>query len=149
MAESPPVDLRQLAHAWAQGRLPPPPCTQTLGVQFLEVADGYCRLRFPVREEYKQSEGVVQGGFLAAMLDDCLGVVAHTVMNPGQSHATIELKVNYLRPATQGWLIGEGRVIRKGAQTLFAEATLTTEEGELIAKASTTFLIRPGRRTPK
>ncbi len=49
--------------------------------------------------------------------------------------------MNYFRPASQGWLVGEGRVLRKGAQTVYAEATLTTEKGELVAKASTTSLI--------
>lgn len=141
MPQPPSVDPRQMVQAWAQGRLPPPPCAQTLGAQFLAVGDGYCRIRFPMREEYKQAGGIAQGGFLAAMLDDCLGPAIHTVLALGQSHATIELKVNYFQPVSQGWLIGEGRVLRKGGQTVYAEATLSTEGGQLVAKASTTSLI--------
>jgi len=134
-----------MVQAWAEDQMALPPCTQSLGAQFLEVGDGYCRLRFPVREEYKQADWFVQGGFLAAMLDDSLGVAIYLALAAGQSQATIELKVNYFRPVSQGWLIGEGRVLRKGAQTVYAEATLTTEDGELAAKASTTSMILRGR----
>ena len=141
MTQPPPLDPRETVQAWAEGRSPQPPCAQTLGAQFLAVDDGYCRLRFPLREEYKQSGGIVQGGFLVAMLDNCLGPAINMVLAPGQYHATIELKVNYFRPVSQGWLIGEARVVRKGAQTVYAEATLATEDGELVAKASTTSLI--------
>ncbi len=87
MPQPPTRDPRQMVQAWAEGRLPLPPCTQSLGAQFLEVGDGYCRLRFPAREEYKQAGGVVQGGFLAAMLDDCLGVAIYLALAPGQSQA--------------------------------------------------------------
>ncbi len=129
--------------AWMPG-LDTSPVARTLGFEILEVGEGYCKARFPVQEEFKRFPGeVVQGGFLAAMLDSTMAVAIISVLEPGQTHYSIELKTNYFRPATRGWLLAEAQVIHKGARTVFAEATLSTEDGRLVAKASTTSLIAP------
>jgi uncharacterized protein (TIGR00369 family) len=120
------------------------PVAQTLGFQILETGEGRCKARFPVREEFKRSPGeVVQGGFLAAMLDSTMALAIITVLDPGQTHYSIELKANYFRPATEGWLVAEAKVIRKGRRTVYAEATLSTEANQQVARASTTSLIEP------
>jgi uncharacterized protein (TIGR00369 family) len=63
------------------------------------------------REEFLNPLGVVQGGFVAAMLDDTLGPALVCTLPPGQFAPTVELKVNFIRPAPLGALIGEGRVV--------------------------------------
>ena len=40
-------------------------------------------------------------------------------------------------------LIGEGRVVHKGRSIIFAEATLSAEDGSLIATGSSTWRVIP------
>ena len=57
------------------------------------------RIQFEAKEEFTNHFGVIQGGFLAAMLDDTLGPAVASVVEPDDAIATIEIKVSYLRPA--------------------------------------------------
>jgi uncharacterized protein (TIGR00369 family) len=112
-----------------------PPCAQTLGADILDVADGYIKVRFMAREEFYNPAGVVQGGFLSAMLDDTLGPAILTTLDEGEVHTTIDLHVRFLRPAVAGPLISEGRVTHRGRTVRVSEGTLSTEDGKLVAVA--------------
>jgi uncharacterized protein (TIGR00369 family) len=57
----------------------------------------------------------VQGGFLAAMLDDTMGPALVATLPAGHFAPTLELKVSYLRPARVGPLFGEGRIVEEDA----------------------------------
>jgi uncharacterized protein (TIGR00369 family) len=54
---------------------------------------------------------------------------------------TIELKVNFIRPASVGKLIGEGRVVARGGSIAFLAGELRAESGELLATATATARI--------
>src|SRR6185312_13743290 len=79
-----------------EGRRPPPPAAALLGFELLAIdpEQGTIRVRFTARPEFANPIGVVQGGFLAAMLDDALGPALTATLEPDQFAPTIELKVN-------------------------------------------------------
>ncbi len=87
-----------------EGRVPPPPAAATLGFKLLEIdpARGTVRAQFEGKREFLNPLGVVQGGFLAAMLDDTLGPALVCTLPPGHFAPTIELKVNFIKPAPLG-----------------------------------------------
>ena len=90
-----------------EGRRPPPPAAALLGFELLAIdpAQGTIRVRFTARPEFTNPIGVVQGGFLAAMLDDTLGPALTATLEPDQFAPTIELKVNFIAPAQPGTLV--------------------------------------------
>jgi len=57
------------------GELPPPKAAETLGIVFTHIdADaGVVEAEFQGRPEFTNPVGNIQGGFLAAMLDDTMG----------------------------------------------------------------------------
>lgn len=57
------------------GRAALPPAAETLGWKLVSVdpAQGTIEVTFEASERFVNPAGVVQGGFLAAMLDDTLG----------------------------------------------------------------------------
>jgi uncharacterized protein (TIGR00369 family) len=126
------------------GKLPPPPCVVLLGTKFIEVEPGSARMEFQAREEFYNPLGTVQGGFLAAMLDDTMGPAAASTLGPGEFATTLEMKVSFLRPARAGRLIGEGRVVHKGRSIVFVEGSLRGEDGSLVATATATWRIMSG-----
>jgi uncharacterized protein (TIGR00369 family) len=125
------------------GKVPPPPCARLLGWKAIDVQPGRVKIGFEAREEFLNPAGTVQGGFLAAMLDDTMGPAVVSSLGPGLFATTLEIKVSYVRPAHVGPLVAEGRVVHKGRSVAFLEGTLSAQDGELIATASATARIVP------
>jgi len=126
-------------------RFPKPPCAELLGWTLLEVDEmaGRVRIGFTARPEFLNPAGFVQGGFLAAMLDDVMGPAA-LVMSGGWSFtSTMDMTISFLKPARLGPLIGEGRVIQLGKTIGYLEGDLRDEAGTLIARATSTARLVP------
>jgi len=126
-----------------EGRRPPPPAAALLGFELLAIdpEQGTIRVRFTARPEFANPIGVVQGGFLAAMLDDTLGPALTATLEPDQFAPTIELKVNFVAPAKPGPLVADGRVVARGGSIAFLAGELRTEDGVLVATATATARI--------
>jgi uncharacterized protein (TIGR00369 family) len=135
------LDILRAASA---GELEAPPAAKLLGWHALHLEPGLVRMRFEAREEFYNPHGAVQGGILAAMLDDTLGPAGFTLLDEGAFAPTIGLNVTFIRPARAGYLIGEGRVVHRSRGYLHLEGKLTTEDGELIATATATAAIKGG-----
>jgi uncharacterized protein (TIGR00369 family) len=82
--------------------------------------------------------GNVQGGILAAMLDDTMGPALATTFEKDEFAPTLELKINFIRPARPGTLIGTGRVVHRGGTVAFLQGELHNAAGELVATATAT-----------
>jgi uncharacterized protein (TIGR00369 family) len=80
------------------------------------------------------------------MLDDTLGPALVATLDEGQFAPTLELKVNFIRPARPGILIGEGRIVSRGRSIAFLAGELTTQAGELVATATATARIASPRQ---
>jgi len=126
------------------GRTPLPPAAALLGWKPLSLEPGHVRVRYTAREEFYNPQGNVQGGFLAAMLDDAMGPALFTLLPADQFAPTLELKVSFLRPARAGTLVAEGRVRHRTRSVAFLEGSLSDEDGNLLATASATARIRSG-----
>jgi uncharacterized protein (TIGR00369 family) len=127
-----------------EGRLPPPPAATLLGWKLIAVEPdhGTITVEFEAKPEFVNPIGHIQGGFLAAMLDDTLGPALVATLAPGQFAPTLELKVNFIRPATVGRLIGVGKVVHRGRTVAFLQGELRTPDGQLIATATATASIQ-------
>lgn len=124
--------------ATALDRLPAPPCAQLLGWKVLDSRpdEGWIRIGFEGRPEFRNPAGFIQGGFLAAMLDDTMGPAVFAATDGALYTATIDMSVSYLRPARVGPLFGEGQVVQLGKTVAFIEAQLTDGEGAVVARAT-------------
>jgi len=127
-----------------EGRVPLPPAAVTLGWELVEVSaeEGTIEVAFTATEAFLNPAGVVQGGFLAAMLDDTLGPALVAGLEPGDFAPTTDLHVQFLRPARPGRLVGRGRVVRRGRDVGFLAGELVDEQGAVVAVATATVQIR-------
>jgi uncharacterized protein (TIGR00369 family) len=129
------------------GRAPAPPAAVTLGWELSWVAPerGEIEVLFDATESFLNPVGQVQGGFLAAMLDDTMGPALVATLPGSQFATTLELKVSFQRPARPGRIIGTGRVVHRGGSIAFLAGELRDQAGELLATATATArIIRPG-----
>ncbi|MEV4171045.1 PaaI family thioesterase [Nonomuraea sp. NPDC049709] len=127
------------------GRAPQPPAATTLGWELLGIDPdrGTIEVAFEAGESFTNPVGAIQGGFLAAMLDDTLGPALVATLPPGQFAPTLDLHVQFLRPARPGRLVGRGRVVRRGRQVCFMSGELLGPDGEPVAVATATAHIQP------
>ena len=79
----------------------------------------------------------VHGGILATALDTAAGFAA--TLASGFDIATIDLRVDYIRPALDPEFRVVGRSIRSGSRFGWAEATVSTLEGRAVALGRGTF----------
>lgn len=117
--------------------------TDLLGMEPLEFdsARGRARLAYDGGLRFTNRAGVVQGGVLAAMLDEGMALAAVAMDEFRTFVPTLELKVSFVAPAKPGRFVAEGEVVRKGKSVAFVEGRLFDAAGELVATASTTVRI--------
>ena len=127
-----------------EGRAPRPPAADLLGWELVAVDPdaGTIEVAFAATEAMLNPVGVVQGGLLAAMLDDTLGPAVVATLGPGEFAPTADLHVQFLRPARPGRLVGRGRVVRRGRDLAFLAGELLDDAGEVVAVATATAAIR-------
>jgi uncharacterized protein (TIGR00369 family) len=106
------------------------------------------RYTFEARPEFANPTGAIQGGFIAAMLDEAMSATAIIASNVTMNAPTLEMKISFLRPLFIGPASAQARVLKWGKSTCFIEAELFGPAGELIAKASATQAPKPFKRFP-
>lgn len=112
------------------------------------LSPGVVEYKLTVREDLLATKHAAHGGALAAFMDAILGVTSlSAVADEGKLVATIEFKINYLKPALMGdELVGKGKVIQKGNRILITEAEIYNQKNELIAKSIGTFTSYPANQ---
>lgn len=82
------------------------------------------------------------GGYIAALADHVLACAVFTVLKDDEAFATSELHVHFFRPAREGVLEIEARVVTRGRRSAYCDSTIVDDEGRLIARAGATQWIR-------
>jgi uncharacterized protein (TIGR00369 family) len=133
----------QFFEALFAGRLPSPAIGRTLDFLPVFIEPGHAVFQGRPRPEHYNPIGSVHGGWIATLLDSCVGCSVHSTLAAGKAYTTAELKVNFVRPVTTRvpLLRAEGRVIHVGGRMATAEGRLSGPDGKLYAHASTTCFI--------
>jgi uncharacterized protein (TIGR00369 family) len=119
------------------------PFHQWLGLTVLAVGDDSIEIKARWREEWvvNSERGITHGGILAALID--LAADWAMVRQTGRGVPTIDMRVDYHRPAVPGDLIARGKVVRFGSQFATAEAQIFDKDGKLIASGRGTYFTAP------
>lgn len=120
-----------------------PPALATLGGKIVsfDAESGVAEMRFVADTSLCHSGNIVQGGFLAGMLDAAMAHAVFATLKAFVVVATLEIKVSYLDIARAGPLVARGWVRRMGKTISFLEAELYDVDGTLLCKASSTARI--------
>ena len=123
-----------------------PTGSQTLGFRMVSVSQEKMEVEvaFEAKPELVANPmRQVQGGYLCAMLDECMSVACMVASKMTHVAPTVEMKTSFFRPAAFGPIKGVGRVVRWGKTIAFTEGELFDEKGRLLAKASGTAVPTP------
>jgi uncharacterized protein (TIGR00369 family) len=114
------------------------PLHAAIGLELVDWELGSTRFRLTPPALVRTGEpGVVHGGALVTALDvaACFAAIAHV----GQDCSTVDLRADFLRPALDPGFDVEGRLRRAGRRLAWADATLQTLDGRLVASARGVF----------
>ena len=118
-----------------------------LGLAFTAPpADGGSCCELSIAPEHLNPHGVVHGAVLFALADTGMGAALYPTLAPGESCATIEIKINFHRSAREGRLRCVSTLVNRGRSVATLEARLTLDD-RLIATASGNFAIFPRERS--
>ena len=123
----------------------PPNCDLTLGLTCVEKgADATTVWRMRVDERFLNPAGIVQGGFLSAMMDSAMGASAVLSVRDRKVYvANTEMKSSFLRPARSGDVLTcTATVLKPGKVVAFLQARVLDDRGNLVSTASSTYLIK-------
>ena len=116
---------------------------ETLGARIAAAVPGRVVVELIAGPRHRHGGGVVQGGVITQIADAAMGMSLATLQEDGIWNTTIELKINFVRPAIEGRLQAVGRVIEMRQTLLFSEADVFDEQGRLVAVASSTCMPVP------
>jgi uncharacterized protein (TIGR00369 family) len=117
------------------------PFLDFMGIRLTEMADGYAQFRMPIRHEYLQAAGLVQGGLIVAMADEAIAYAMITQLSPDEGLTTIELKSNFLAGVKSGELIATATVFKKGQSLIIGDCLVTDDKDKNICRVSATFML--------
>jgi acyl-CoA thioesterase len=118
------------------------PFADLLGVRRAAMEDGRASFELTVRPEHMNPHGVVHGAVVYALVDYAMGGALTSRLAPDERCVTLEIKINYLAPATEGRLAAEARVVERTRRIGVLDARVHAAGGRLIALATGTFFIQ-------
>src|SRR6187402_2348858 len=119
-------------------QLPLPSASALLGwtLKKVDPEAGTIEIGFTADDRFVNPGGTVQGGFLAAMLDDTQGPALFAMTDGAVYAPTIDFTVSFIKPGYPGDFVGKGRVVTAGKTIVFTEAELFDAEGDLVARGT-------------
>jgi uncharacterized protein (TIGR00369 family) len=122
-----------------------PPSARHLGFELLDfsVENGWAEVAFSPRAEFANPAGIVQGGFICAMLDDAMAVAACVSKRMAVIVPTLQMSITYLRPTPIARLAARGEVLRFSTSSVAMQGTLRDNTGAILAVATATAVPRP------
>jgi uncharacterized protein (TIGR00369 family) len=123
------------------GILPEPPMARLIDFRLRVAEPGRIVMELQPHEALENTIGLLHGATAAALLDTAMGCAISTMLPAGQGAVTLDLKLTYLRPLSvrSGTIEAEGKAIKLGRQTSYAEGYVRDAAGNLAVHATATF----------
>jgi acyl-coenzyme A thioesterase PaaI-like protein len=120
----------------------PPPVFTTMQGELLafDAENGVLETRFPVLEAHLNPYGTLQGGMVAAAVDNTLGPLSMLLAPP---NVTRRLQMKYSRPVTPEleYITVKGKLLERKGQWLTFSAEVRAPDGALLARAQAVHFV--------
>src|SRR6267154_3754412 len=105
--------------------------SQWLGIEVLEIKEGYSRIRMTVRKEMINGFGIVHGGIAFALSDSAFAFACN---NRNVLSVALDTAINFLKPVAVGdVLTAETKELHNGKSTGLYHITITNQKEHVVA----------------
>ena len=132
-----------------QGKVSPPPIAQLLGFKITTYCDGCTTVEMEVTEKYWNPMKTLHGSDYCDLADAAMGFSFLTTLNEDELFTSVDLRINYLKPVRKGKLIASSKIIKRGKRLGYVECEIVNDQGELVAKASSTCIVQKRTRSKR
>jgi acyl-coenzyme A thioesterase PaaI-like protein len=112
----------------------PPPVFEAMGGELLELdlKNGSLTARYPILESYSNPYGTMQGGMIAAAVDNTLGPLSVVIAPP---NVTRTLEMKYSKPVRpeMNYIVVQARLVERKDPQLFFAAKVSSPDGHKLA----------------
>ncbi|NIG56953.1 PaaI family thioesterase [Chitinophaga sp. Cy-1792] len=123
----------------------PTATSQLVGYKVSEVSEGYACLTLQADPGlHGNQQGTIHGGMLCELADAAMGTALSTLLQEGESFASIDLSIKFLRPAWATTLKSYARPVQIGKSVVHYTCEIKNAEDKVVAIASGTFMILRG-----
>ncbi|MBS4959510.1 MAG: PaaI family thioesterase [Clostridiales bacterium] len=108
-----------------------------LGIQVLDIQEGYAKSELCIEKRHVNNIGSVHGGVIFTMADSCAGAASWSY---GNYATTMDCTINYLNAAINSKkLIAEAKVVKHGKRIMVIQVEIVDETEEKKAIATFSF----------
>jgi len=124
----------------------PTAISRLLGLRIVEVGEAMAVVELDAdAARHGNQQGTVHGGLLCELADAAIGTAHSTLMEEGESFASIDLKAVFLRPVWQSRLRAHARAAHRGRTISHYQCEILREDGKAVASiASAVMTLRGG-----
>jgi uncharacterized protein (TIGR00369 family) len=120
------------------GEVPPAPVSELVGFRMVAAEPGKVTFEMEAGPQHSSPPGTLHGGVLCDLADAAMGCATFSLLDDGVQFATVELKINFLKPVWTGRLTAVGSVIKHGRTLTLCDCRVTDDAGSLVAYATST-----------
>jgi len=118
------------------------PYFKLLSMGIVSLTLGRSVLKVEVSEKHLQPYGIVHGGVYSSLIDAACFWASYTEVEEPKGLTTVEMKLNYLAPASSGVFFAEGEVIKTGKSLCLSKAVIKDGETKrLLAHGTATMMV--------
>jgi uncharacterized protein (TIGR00369 family) len=115
-----------------------------LGFVPRDAGGGTATWEYTVDPAHFNTNGVLHGGILMALLDTAMGhAVAELVAPDGRFNAAAQFNINFFHPIRSGLVRARAKVRKIGRRLAVVEAEATDETGRVLGFATSTHSLLP------
>src|SRR5215510_9840200 len=115
------------------------PFLKFMGMELLDADEGWVKMKIAFRPEFLQPF-TIHGGVIYSLADAAAAHALLTLILPDQRPTTVEQRINFLKAIKDQDIYCEARIVHMGKTLAYAEVTMTTEDGALVAKSTATLM---------
>lgn len=138
--------LRDVVEQMLRGEIPPPPVASLIGMRLESMESGRAVMVLDATPRHANPMGTLHGGILCDVADAAMGMAYASELDDGETFATLELKINFLKPVWTGRLQAIAHVVKRGRTIGLVECDVLDPDEELVARASSTVMTLRGKQ---
>ncbi len=117
------------------------PFNSHVGFKLVRLHKDGVTIECPLRPELMNGAGVLHGGVTATLADVAVGMALARHLGRPRAATTVEMKINYLRPAAHGKSSARSHLVKVGARLCCGRVEIVDSEKRPVAAALITYMI--------